>query len=168
MGKPTENYLSRLVAGAGARRALPTDNAGMVRELEKDLGLVGDKGSARKLADVLGVHPDTVRRWKRGARPTPNADLRAVMRRSKLSPKREAKIRNGEFTMRATVRASNKKHTQNMNLGSVLEGFGRNVGDELADAWLEGENLGEVLADLVDEYSGGIGMEIVDIESLEI
>ena len=133
------------------------------------MGLVGDKSSARKIADALGVHPDTVRRWKRGARPTLNADLAAAYRRAKLSPKREARVRNGEFRMRATVRASNKKHTQNMNLGAVLEGLGRSVGDELADAYLEGdEKLADVLNDLVDEYSGGIGMEIVNIESLEL
>ena len=156
------------MAGSGANKT-PTTNAGLVAAFEKDMGLVGDKHAARKIADALGVHPDTVRRWKRGARPTLNADLAAAYRRSKLSAKREARVRNGEFRIRATVTASNKKHTQNMNLGAVMEGFGRNVGDELADAYLEGDDkLTDVFADLVDEYSGGIGMEIVNIESIEL
>ena len=133
------------------------------------MGLVGDKSAARKIGAALGVHPDTVRRWKRGARPTLNSDLAAAYRRSKLSTKRESRVRNGNFVLRAKVWASGKQKVQNMNLGAVMEGLGRSVGDELADAYLEGdEKLSEVLADLVDEYSGGIGMEILNIESLEL
>lgn len=129
---------------------------------------MGDRGAARKIAAALDVHPDTVRRWKRGARPTLNPQLVQHYRRSKLSDKREARIRSGSFTFTATIKASGKTKKQTMNLGEVMEAKGRDVGDELADAWLEGRDVAEVFQDLVDEYSGGIGMELVSYDSYEL
>lgn len=161
---PTESFLGRLVAGSGAPTpATLGSNQAIVRAMERDMGIVGNKKAAGKIADVLGVHPDTVRRWRRGARPTLNPDLAKAYRRLKLSDKREARIRGGEFKFRAKVRVSSKSHVQELNLGQVMASQGRDIGEELADAWLEGDSLADIINEMVDEYSGGVGMEIEDI-----
>lgn len=168
--KDLDGAIARAIVGPGRGGArLPATPAALARSILSRFKLTGDPHAARKAADRLGVHPDTFRRWARTTDGKTTARMHIAYRRANLSKAREAKLRaaSGQASIRAVVKVSNKTadHPQNCHLGKTLGPGGRDVNGDLIDAYLSGKpgEMTAVMNDILDQYSGYVGMEADEI-----
>lgn len=149
----------------------PTTNVGLVNAITKQLNIKeGSKGWANKVAAHVGVHPDTVRRWKRGQRPTLNTALVTKYRAGEFNADRMAAVANSNGpTIEATIVVSDTAVKQNCHLGNHARNVmmpRHNMGQAMANAYLQGESPMREFRRVVDDYMKSFGGELVKIHSI--
>lgn len=166
--KDLDGAIARAIVGPGRGGAkIPATPAALARSILSRYKLTGDRHAVRKAAERLGVAPVTFRRWARTTDGKTSPRMRQAYRRANLSKAREAKLRarSGQASIRAVVKVSNKTadHPQNCHLGKSLPDL--DVNGLLIDAYLSGKpgEMTTTLNDILDQYSGYVGMEASEI-----
>lgn len=164
-----DEWLARSAVGPGRAFKTPTTQQALVKGIEASLRLTGKPDATRRAAAHVGVSARTWRGWRQGRNKTVPPKLIAAWRRAKLPPGREATMRNNDATMLVEVIVSNSAHAQRCNIGKVLRAHKPNpinFGAQMADTWLSGGDVAAKFNQLVDVYSGEIGMEVQAVIAL--
>jgi len=163
-------------------RSAPTGTRGNLSALE---GAVGRRG----LGERLGVSERTLRRWRAGGTPSKRhaealareASQAREVRRAKISPRREARLRNkGAFVRMAGkvgggTPGARRKNTRQRTVGAAGFESVHLSGEQMADIldrWESGDDAGalDVLRDAVRETPWGSSFgnfEFDDLTMLE-
>lgn len=100
-------------------------------------------GGPTAAARAIGVHPSTMRRWRAG-KSSPSARsaplLMSAVRRARLTPAREKRIRRSNVTLHLQYRGEIRE--RDVNNGNLS--LSPNVGDDLCNAFLRGAGTDEL------------------------
>ncbi len=166
------SLVTRALIGPRGKLSTPYSNQRYVEAISKQLGIKpGDKKWAHKVADNVGVHPDSVRRWKRGERPTHNPALAKSFLRNNIKPGKETQIRNsGGPIVTAIIEVSDVEHEQRMYLGryAKTEMTPRmpNMAGKMVDSYLAGGHPTDIVFDVARSYLKNFGGTLVGIKAI--
>lgn len=150
-------------------------SGGKTLSSERRLGMAGRMAEIQKAAGTqaaaaraAGVDRRTWQRWAAGTqkpKPATLARLGPAVRRARLSPRREQRLRSGQGTLKVSgimVISSDRRHRSITLDGDEINPDALGA---LVDAFLSGadeEQLGEHLDDVMQDYVAGIHVEDVD------
>lgn len=150
-------------------------SGGKTLSSERRLGMAGRMAEIQKAAGTqaaaaraAGVDRRTWQRWAAGTqkpKPATLARLGPAVRRARLSPGREQRLRSGQGTLKISgdMRVSSTVKHRDIELAG--EDINPDALNGLVDAFLAGageDQLGEHLDDVMQDYFGGIHVEDVD------